>query len=106
MTSMRSATRQVPWSRQLCSTTPTRARQASGAVVGAWSSTVTSPDEGCRKPSRISTVVVLPAPLGPSSATTCPRWISRSMPSRTRCSPYDIDRPRQLITGAGGMMAM
>ena len=36
---------------------------------------------------RIWTVVVLPAPLGPSRAKTEPSAISRSIPSRTTCFP-------------------
>ena len=42
---------------------------------------------------RICTVVVLPAPLGPSSANTLPSAISRSMPSRTTLSPKALRSP-------------
>ena len=41
---------------------------------------VTSPAERIRKPSRISIVVVLPAPFGPSRQTTSPRRTSKSTP--------------------------
>ena len=37
----------------------------------------TSPEVGCSKPSRISMVVVLPAPLGPSRPKHSPAWISQ-----------------------------
>ena len=43
----------------------------------------TSPADGARKPSRISIVVVLPAPFGPSRATTSPRCQGRSTPRST-----------------------
>src|SRR3954449_2411410 len=52
--------------------TPIRARSASGAPAGSVPSTRTSPASAVRKPSQISTVVVLPAPLGPSRASTEP----------------------------------
>src|SRR5262249_23218900 len=42
---------------------------------------------------RIWTMVVLPAPLGPSRAKTVPCWTVRSIPSSTRCSPNDLRRP-------------
>ncbi len=37
-------------------------------------------------------VVVLPAPLGPSSANTSPAWTCRSMPSTACVSPYVLRR--------------
>jgi hypothetical protein len=40
-----------------------------------------------RKPSRISTVVVLPAPLGPSSAKHSPSAISKVIPVTASTSP-------------------
>ena len=46
-------------------------RAASRAT--SWPSTRTSPPSGARRPSRISTVVVLPAPFGPSSPKISPR---------------------------------
>ena len=50
-----------------------RARQSSSAWAGSWPSTLTSPADRIRNPSRISIVVVLPAPFGPSRQTTWPR---------------------------------
>src|SRR3954453_21553634 len=40
-----------------------------------------------------SAVVVLPAPLGPSSPKTSPRRTSKSMPRTASWSPYDLWRP-------------
>jgi hypothetical protein len=42
---------------------------------------------------RIRTVVVLPAPFGPSRAKTSPVLMVRSTPSRTPRSPYALRRP-------------
>ena len=49
--------------------------------AGSWPSTETLPASARRWPSRISTRVVLPAPLGPSRASTSPRATVRSTPS-------------------------
>src|SRR5262249_7810254 len=79
---------------------------------GSVPSTETSPLSRRRYPSRISTVVVLPAPFGPSIANTSPWKISRSTPSTAIVSPYDLRSPltRTLVVesmalasaGAGG----
>ena len=55
-----------------CKTTPTRSRQAPPAVAGSCPRTETWPAVRCRKPSRICTVVVLPAPFGPRKAKISP----------------------------------
>src|SRR6188508_1991606 len=61
--------------------------------------TDTSPPSGWRSPSRISTVVVLPAPLGPSRPKISPLATSKSMPSTAWTSPYRFVRPRTRMTG-------
>ncbi|MBB4908208.1 hypothetical protein H4W32_008280 [Actinophytocola algeriensis] len=48
---------------------------------------VTLPESGRVRPSIMSTVVDLPAPFGPSNATTSPGAITRSTPSTARTSP-------------------
>src|SRR5262249_22946374 len=73
---------------------PIRDRHSRPASPRAVPSTVTSPPSRRRYPSRISTVVVLPAPFGPSSANTSPWLMSRSTPSTAIVSPYDLRRPR------------
>ena len=45
------------------------------------------------------TVVVLPAPLGPSRAKMVPSWTTRSMPSSTTLSPKDFCSPVTAIAG-------
>ena len=70
----------------VCSCTPSRARNAAGACAGSRPSTDTDPDVAVRRPSRISTNVVLPAPFGPSKPMICPvAAIERSMP-RSACT--------------------
>src|SRR5207247_1955599 len=63
-----------------CSTIPIWARMARSLRAGSNPRTVTSPAVRARKPSRISTVVVFPAPFGPSRANTAPASTERSIP--------------------------
>src|SRR5690606_11063780 len=78
----------VTWSSRPadCSIAPMRWRW----VPGGPSSTRTCPDVGRTSPSRSSNIVVLPAPLGPSSATISPRCTSRSTPSSAVVEPYRL----------------
>src|SRR5271157_4669068 len=62
------------------SVTPIRSRIAVSSVAQCSPRTSTAPDVGWFSPSRISTVVVLPAPLGPRSPKHSPTEISRSIP--------------------------
>src|SRR5262249_58447638 len=77
----------------LGSTTPPPPRHSRPPSLGSVPSTETSPLSRRRYPSRISTVVVLPAPFGPSIANTSPWKISRSTPSTAIVSPYDLRSP-------------
>src|SRR5262249_58119294 len=72
---------------------PSRDRHSRPPSPGSVPRTVTSPLSRRRYPSRISTVVVLPAPFGPSRAKTSPCRISRSTPSTATVSPYDLRSP-------------
>ena len=47
----------------------------------------TDPDVGAMKPVRILMVVVLPAPLGPSMATICPRGMSKERSATAAYAP-------------------
>ena len=60
---------------------PMRGLSGSGSFATSMPRTIASPASGARRPSRISTVVVLPAPFGPSSPKTSPARTSKSMPS-------------------------
>ena len=53
--------------------TPIRGLSESAPSATSTPRTVAWPPSGLRRPSRISTVVVLPAPFGPSSPKTSPR---------------------------------
>ena len=53
------------------------------------------PASGLMKPSHISTVVVLPAPFGPSSASTSARCTSRSRSETAVVDPYRLLTPRR-----------
>src|SRR5215213_386598 len=72
-------------------------RTRSGSVRTSCPAIRTVPASGTRSVDRMFTVVVLPAPLGPSSARTVPRGTARSMPSRTPWSPKLWTRPRTSI---------
>src|SRR4051794_30488470 len=50
-------------------------------------------------------VVVLPAPFGPSTATTSPVLTSRSSPSTACCAPYALRSPRTSTAGPPRSMA-
>src|SRR4051794_20849233 len=82
--------------------TPTRDRVS--ARRGSPPNTRTSPASGVVRPSRSLTVVVFPAPLGPSSAVTRPGARSRSSASRATCAPKRLVAPRRVATGMVDVM--
>ena len=66
-----------------CKTIPMRflhSRAACPSSLGSNPSTRTLPESLVRKPSRISTVVVFPAPFGPSKANISPDAMDKSIP--------------------------
>ncbi len=67
--------------------------------------TRTMPRVGSVSPSSISTVVVLPAPLGPSSPNTSPARIVRSSESTAVKSPYCLVSRRATMTASSGTSA-
>ncbi|CAM5493440.1 hypothetical protein STENM327S_06427 [Streptomyces tendae] len=69
-----------PSTAENCPVTPMAPRTACGAVARSWPATRTSPPSAQTRVERIWTVVVLPAPFGPSSANTDPAGMRRSMP--------------------------
>ena len=58
----------------------------------------TVPAIGLRRPSIISSVVVLPAPLGPSSPKNSPGATVKVTPSTARTSPYVMTSPSARIS--------
>ena len=77
-----------------CPVTPSSWRMTWGcrrtSTPNSWAS---PPSIGSRVAS-ICSIVVLPAPLGPSTPNTSPRCTSRSMPSTARTSPKVLTSPR------------
>jgi hypothetical protein len=63
-----------------CNCTPIRGSRAGCRGHGRMPSTVTSPPSGSRRPSMISSVVVLPAPFGPRIPKNSPRSTSNVTP--------------------------
>ena len=59
----------------------------------------TSPDVAWLSPNSKRTAVVLPAPLGPSKATTSPAWSWREKRSRAICPPNFLVTSRSEATG-------
>src|SRR5258708_9256287 len=55
--------------------------------------TVAEPASAGIRVERIRTIVVLPAPFGPSSANTSPSRMERSTPSTTTFFPYVLRKP-------------
>src|SRR5947207_220229 len=76
---------------------PSRSRRREPPLSGSMPSTDTVPASRRRYPSRISTVVVFPAPLGPSKANTSPSATSKLIPLTASIGPYDFLRSATLI---------
>src|SRR5258706_10391768 len=74
---------------------PMRSRKERASRDQRRPSTCTVPASGWFSPSRISTVVVFPAPLGPSNPKHSPTPIDRSTPSTATTSPSLLTRPSQ-----------
>src|SRR5215213_9892302 len=82
---------------------PTRARRSGERRAGSWPSTETLPLVRVRYPSRISTVVVLPAPLGPRRPNTSPRRTVKEIPRTAATSPYSLRRSSTSIAASWGI---
>src|SRR4051794_12398832 len=81
---------------------PMRGFTSSARVATSTPRTIACPPSGARSPSRISTVVVLPAPFGPSRPKISPAATWKSMPSTATMSPYRLISPRTSTTGPVG----
>ena len=68
--------------------TPARARSRAGAPVTSRPPSSSRPERSGWTPAATRSVVVLPAPFGPSSATTWPAATLRSTPCRTEIPSY------------------
>src|SRR5438034_474676 len=67
--------------------------------AGSRPNTDTAPPSRSRNPSRISTVVVFPAPFGPRSANTWPASIEKLIPRTASTAPYRLRRSSTSIAG-------
>ena len=74
--------------------TPMRDRISALSAMGSSPRILIWPASGLMKPSHISTVVVFPAPLGPSSANTSAVRTSRSSSDTATVDPYRLLTPR------------
>src|SRR5690606_14875766 len=82
------------WSTEAnCPVTPMAARTAPVSAVTSCPATVTFPASGGSRVVSTFTIVVLPAPLGPSRAKIVPFRTSRSMPSSTTWSRQALRNP-------------
>src|SRR5262245_29927807 len=88
------------YSASFWSETPIRGFSRSGERTTSTPRTSTVPPSGGRSPSRISTVVVLPAPFGPSSPKTSPFETWKLMPSTATRSPYVFLSPSTRMTAS------
>ncbi len=64
-----------------------RASAANRSRAMSWPSTLIEPAVGTSRPSNMAMVVVLPAPLPPSSPTVAPAGVVKSMSSTASTSP-------------------
>ena len=66
--------------------TPSRRLASTGSAHTSWPSTYAAPASGRSSPTAIDSVVVLPAPLGPSRPKNEPAGTSRSTPATATLS--------------------
>src|SRR4051794_259246 len=92
----------------VCGMTPSRARSASRSRSwdGSSPSARTLPLSAVRKPAQMSSVVVLPAPLRPSTAVMRPAGTVKVTPSRALRSPYRLLRFSTSSVGAGTRLSL
>src|SRR5215472_14157188 len=84
--------------------TPIRARTAPGSMTTSCPPTRMSPPSAGIRVERMRTIVVLPAPLGPSREKMLPSATTRSTPSSTMCSPKDLRTAWALIACLGRLI--
>ncbi len=68
-------------------TTPRRAMRYAGTRSMRWPNEVIVPSSARTTPETVRRVVLLPAPFGPSSATTAPRGTVRDTSCKARTPP-------------------
>src|SRR5579884_3933877 len=93
-----SQTLRRPGSADSCNWLPIRRRRLARCVQGSRPRTRIWPPSACRSPCRHSTVVVLPAPLGPSRPKISPAATSKDTSSTATIDPYILRSPRTSMT--------
>src|SRR3954463_13878653 len=79
---------------------PICARSAGASETTSRPATRALPASGSSSVARMRTVVVLPAPLGPSTPSTVPGPTASSTPSSARVAPKDLTSPLTRMAGA------
>src|SRR3954451_1769314 len=79
---------------------PICARSAGASATTSRPATRALPASGSSSVARMRTVVVLPAPLGPSTPSTVPGATASSTPSSARVGPKDFTSPLTRMAGA------
>src|SRR3954462_1672233 len=79
---------------------PRRARSAGASETTSRPAARALPASGSSSVARMRTVVVLPAPLGPSTPSTVPGATASSTPSSARVGPKDFTSPFTRMAGA------
>ena len=82
---------------------PITRRTLSGRATASMPATCREPPSGRSSVATERTNVVLPAPLGPSTAVTAPAGATRSRPSRAATSPNCLRRPVATMAGCATM---
>jgi hypothetical protein len=72
---------------------------ATGSAHTSWPTIRTEPSSGRSSPVTIDSVVVFPAPFGPTRPMNRPDGRSRSMPATAACSPNRFHSPRTRTAG-------
>src|SRR5579862_8232529 len=86
-------------SRRSSGSTPMRALAATGPAHTSMPSTHTWPASGRSNPVAMRSVVVLPAPLGPTRPKNDPRGTSSDRPATATFGPNRFTRPRSTTAG-------
>ena len=83
-----------------CNCTPTRSLTCSGCSIVFIPRTKVSPSSAFSKPSMHSSMVVLPAPLGPRMPNISPRFTSKETPDTAVSAPNRLTNPRTCMTAS------
>src|SRR5689334_14518740 len=80
---------------------PARAMSGAAQPPMAWPANLTVPRLGCHRPMMVRKVVVLPAPLRPSSTVMAPSGTAKFTPCRMWYCPMCVCTPSSSKSGSG-----